>query len=386
MSRAQAGPRREDSGGKELKVPLIDLTRQYHSLKNDIDGAIAEVVESGRFIMGPWVGGIEKEISGLMGTAYGIGVASGTDALEVALRAVDLQPGEEVITTPFSFVSVAEVAVKMGAGCVFVDIDAANFNIIPDEIEAAITPKTKAIVPVHLFGQSADMDSINEIAAKKGIPVIEDACQAVGSGYKNRPVGSLGEMATLSFFPTKNLGCYGDGGMVLTSDEGLYERASSIRKHGESERYKYKYIGMNSRLDSIQAAVLLVKARRIKQWNERRREIAAMYDEAFADLPVVTPHVEKYAYHIYHQYTIKVEKRDEFRTFLNERGVGNAIHYPLGIHLQEAYEALGYKPGDLPNTEEAARTVVSLPVFPELEQKEIEYVIASVREFFQNGR
>jgi dTDP-4-amino-4,6-dideoxygalactose transaminase len=189
-------------------------------------------------------------------------------------------------------------------------------------------------------------------------------------------------MATLSFFPTKNLGCYGDGGMVLTSHDGYYELASSIRKHGESERYKYKYIGMNSRLDSIQAAVLLAKAKKIKEWNERRREIAAMYREAFAGTPVVTPVEEDYAYHIYHQYTVKVDKRDEMRAYLNEKGVGNAIHYPLGIHLQEAYTALGYRPGDLPNTDEAAQRVMSLPVFPELEQAEIDYVISTVKEFF----
>lgn len=365
-----------------MKVPLIDLVRQYRSLKDEIDAGIADVLESGKFIMGPWVGEIEKEISGLMGARHGIGVASGTDALEVALRAVNLRPGDEVITTPFSFVSVAEVALKMGAACVFVDIDPANFNIIPEQVKGAITEKTRAIVPVHLFGQSADMDPINEIAREKGIPVIEDAAQAIGAGYKGRPVGSLGDMATLSFFPTKNLGCYGDGGMVLTSDGNLYEQASCIRKHGESERYKYKYIGMNSRLDSVQAAVLLAKARKIKEWNERRREIAAIYEDAFKDVPVETPFAEDYAHHIYHQYTVKVDKRDEMRAFLNEKGVGNAIHYPIGIHLQEAYAALGYKSGDFPNTEEAAAKVMSLPVFPELEQAEIDYVISSVREFY----
>jgi dTDP-4-amino-4,6-dideoxygalactose transaminase len=365
-----------------LKVPLIDLVRQYHSLKDEIDAGLGEVVESGKFIMGPWVGEIEKEISDLMGAKYGMGVASGTDALEVALRAVNLGPGDEVITTPFSFVSVAEVALKMGAGCVFVDIDPRNFNLIPEQVRDAVTDKTRAIVPVHLFGQSADMDPINEIAREKNIPVIEDACQAIGSGYKGRPVGSLGDMATLSFFPTKNLGCYGDGGMVLTSDDSLCEYASCIRKHGESERYKYKYIGMNSRLDSMQAAVLLAKVKKIKEWNERRREIAAIYEEAFRDIPVETPFAEEYAYHIYHQYTVKVDKRDEMRAFLNEKGVGNAIHYPLGIQLQEAYAPLGYKPGDLPNTEEAAAKVLSLPVFPELEQAEIDYVIGTVKEFF----
>jgi dTDP-4-amino-4,6-dideoxygalactose transaminase len=237
-------------------------------------------------------------------------------------------------------------------------------------------------VPVHLFGQSADMDVINRIAAGKSIPVIEDAAQAIGARYKDRLVGSLGDMATLSFFPTKNLGCYGDGGMVLTSDDALYERASSIRKHGESERYKYKYIGMNSRLDSIQAAVLSAKFKKIESWNKRRREIASIYGDAFSGLPLETPYVEPYAYHIYHQYTIKVDRRDDLRAFLGEKGIGTAIHYPLGIHLQEAYGDLGYSRGDLPNTDEAADKVMSLPVFPELEQAEIDYVIASVKEFF----
>ncbi len=262
------------------------------------------------------------------------------------------------------------------------DIDPRNFNIVPEELEGAVNERTRAIVPVHIFGQSADMDPINAVAGERSIPVIEDAAQAIGSRYKDRPVGSLGTMATLSFFPTKNLGCYGDGGMVLTSDDGLYERASSIRKHGESERYRYRYVGMNSRLDSIQAAVLLAKSRKIKDWNERRREIASAYDDAFRDIPVETPYAEDYAYHIYHQYTIKVDKRDELRAFLGGKGVGNAIHYPLGIHLQEAYAALGYRPGDLPNTEDAAQKVMSLPVFPELGQAEIDYVISSVREFF----
>ena len=368
-----------------MKVPLIDLTRQYHSLKDDIDRGIAEVVDSGKFILGPWVGDIEKEVSLLMGAKYGIGVASGTDALEVALRAADVGAGDEVITSPFSFVSVAEVAVKMGAKCVFVDIDPRTYNIDPDLIEDALTDRTRAIVPVHIFGQSADMDPINEAAARISASVIEDAAQAIGARYKDRPVGSLGDMATLSFFPTKNLGCYGDGGMVLTSDDALFERASSIRKHGESERYKYKYVGMNSRLDSIQAAVLVAKIVRLREWNERRREIAYMYDSAFEDIPVETPYVEDFAYHIYHQYTIKTDKRDQLRTFLSERGVASAIHYPLGIHLQEAYTALAYEPGDLPVTEDAAGKVMSLPVFPELEQAEIDYVISSVKEFFTNG-
>ncbi len=365
-----------------MKVPLIDLVRQYHSIKQDVDKAIAEVLESGMFIMGRWVGEIETEVARLVGAKHGIGVASGTDALEIGLIACGVSEGDEVITTPFSFVSVAEVAVKLGAKPVFVDIDEDTFNLDVNLLEEAITLRTKAIVPVHLFGQSADMDPILAIASEKGISVIEDAAQAIGALYKNKPIGSLGKLACFSFFPTKNLGCYGDGGMIVTDDDSLAEIARSLRRHGEIEKYKYTYIGMNSRLDSIQAAILLAKIRSLKAWNEKRRKIASLYNQMLEDLPVRPPHESPYAYHIYHQYTIRTEKRDQLREFLKAKGIATAIHYPLPIHLQAAYRELGYTEGDLPRSERASREVLSLPIFPEMENGEVEYVGSAIKEFF----
>jgi dTDP-4-amino-4,6-dideoxygalactose transaminase len=365
-----------------LKVPQIDLIRQYKSLKGDIDGAVLEVLGSGSFVMGRWVEEIEKKVAGICGARYGIGVASGTDALDIALVACGVGPGDEVITSPFSFVSVAEVALRLGARPVFADIDPRTFNSEAAQIAPKVTAKTKAIVPVHLYGQTLDMDPLLELGKHKGIPVIEDMCQAIGARYKDRAVGSMGALSCISFYPTKNLGCYGDGGMILTNDDGLREKAAALRKHGQGDKYSYKYIGVNSRLDSIQAAILLAKAGRLAEWNERRRSIARRYGEALKGLPVEIPYEAPYAYHIYHQYTLRAESRDRLQAHLKEKGIGTAIHYPLGIHRQDAYLPLGYGPGDLPNTEEAARKVISLPMFPELEDAEIDYVAASIREFY----
>jgi dTDP-4-amino-4,6-dideoxygalactose transaminase len=366
-----------------LKVPQIDLVRQYESLKNDIGSGLADVLKSGKFVLGPWVDEIEKAVAEVCGCKHGIGVASGTDALTLALCACDMKPGDEVITTPFSFVSVAEIVLIMGAVPVFVDIDKKTFNIDPNLLEAAVTDKTKAIVPVHLYGQSADMDPIMEIAAKRSIPVIEDSAQAIGARYKERPVGSMGQVSCLSFYPTKNLGCYGDGGMVTTNDDGLADKITSLRRHGQDKKYMYRFVGFNSRLDSVQAAILLAKIGKLRQWNEARRSIAARYDDALKDLPVETPHVSDFAYHVYHQYTIKTEARDDLRTHLAEKGIGSAIHYPMGLHLQPAYAGLGYKKGDLPKCDEVSSLVLSLPMFPEMEDAEIEYVCTSIREFFE---
>ncbi len=368
-----------------MKIPQMDLVRQYKQIKPQVDKALAEVLDSGQFIMGHWVREAEQAIAGLCGARHAIGVASGTDALKLALWACDLKPGDEVITSPFSFVSVAEVALVLGAKPVFVDIDPGTFNIDPALIEARITDRTKAIVPVHLYGQSADMDHILEIARSRRLVVIEDAAQAIGAKYKDQPVGSLGDMACLSFYPTKNLGCYGDGGMVLTNDDDLAERLRSFRKHGQVGKYSYKFIGFNSRLDSIQAAILLAKIAHLEAWNNARRGVATKYDGMLKGLPVERPYVAAYAEHVYHQYTIKVERRDELRSFLADRGIGTAIHYPLGLHLQEAYRPLGYSEGDLPNCEDASRRVLSLPMFPELTDNEIEYVVGAVREFFNHA-
>jgi dTDP-4-amino-4,6-dideoxygalactose transaminase len=370
---------------RRLKVPQIDLSRQYELLRSEIGGAIDEVLTSGQFIMGRWVGEIEKAVAEISGTKHGIGVASGTDALTVALFACGLKPGDEVITTPFSFVSVAEIILVFGARPVFVDIDPKNFNLDVGQIEDKITDKTRAIVPVHLYGQSADMDPIMEMAKKRSIAVIEDACQAVGARYKQKPVGSIGTMACLSFYPTKNLGAYGDGGMILTNDDDLAEKAGALRKHGQMGKYSYKLVGFNSRLDSIQAAILLAKVGKLEAWNEARRKAAARYNDHLKDLPVEIPHVEDYAYHVYHQYTIKVDRRDDLRSFLSDKGIGTAVHYPLGLHLQEAYVPLGYKEGDLPNCDEASRRVISLPMFPEIEDSQIDYVCGAIGEFFGNA-
>jgi dTDP-4-amino-4,6-dideoxygalactose transaminase len=368
-----------------LKIPQIDLVRQYGMLKDEIEAGIHEVLSSGQFILGPWVSELEQKVAALTGAGRGIGVASGTDALEVALMACGVGAGDEVITSPFSFVSVAEVAVKLGAKPVFTDIDKRTFNLDVGHLEQLITPRTKAIVPVHLYGQSADMDPIMKIAAKRSIAVIEDAAQAIGARYGERPVCSLAPLACLSFYPTKNLGCYGDGGMVLANDVQLGEKVEALRKHGQIEKYQYNLIGLNSRLDSMQAAILLAKAAKLEAWNTRRREIAAAYDAALADLPVETPYVADYAYHVYHQYTVKVDKRDVLRDFLGGKGIGTAVHYPMGLHLQEAYLPLGYKPGDLPNCDEASKHVLSLPMFPEMENAEVDYVCDRIAEFFKNA-
>jgi dTDP-4-amino-4,6-dideoxygalactose transaminase len=368
-----------------LKVPQFDLSRQYASMKAEIGSAVDEVLKSGRFVLGPWVKEIEQSVARLTGARYGIGVASGTDALSLALIACDVGPGDEVITSPFSFVSVAEIAVRMGATPVFVDIDRKTFNIDPGLVEEKITPKTKAIIPVHLYGQSVDMDPVMSAAAAKGIPVIEDAAQAIGARYKDKPVCSIGTMSCLSFYPTKNLGCFGDGGMVLTDSDSLAGKAESLRRHGQSDKYKYNLVGMNSRLDSIQAAILLTKLPKLNEWTEARRRIAARYDELLRETPVETPHVSDLAYHVYHQYTILSEARDDLRAFLAEKGVGTATHYPIGLHLQDAYRDLGYREGDLPVCDWVSERVLSLPMFPELEPKEIDYIGESIQEFFRNG-
>jgi dTDP-4-amino-4,6-dideoxygalactose transaminase len=365
-----------------LKVPQIDLVRQYNGLKNEIEKSVGDVLGSGRFVLGPWVKEIEQEVAAITGTRHGIGVASGTDALDLALLACGVGPGDEVITSPFSFVSVAEIVLRMGARPVFADIDPRTFNMDVESIRQAITPKTKAIVPVHLYGQSCDMDPICEMARGPSISVIEDSAQAIGALYKQRPVSSIGDIACLSFYPTKNLGCYGDGGMVLTNDEELAHMVESLRRHGQVEKYKYRYIGLNSRLDSIQAAILLVKVGKIKEWNEARRRIASRYDEMLEGLPLETPFVSDFAYHVYHQYTIKAERRDDLKSFLGERGVGTAVHYPVGLHSQEAYGDLGHGPGDFPNCDDAAAKVLSLPMFPELETAEVDFVVDCIKEFY----
>jgi len=364
-----------------MEVPLLDLTRQYASIEPDVKEAIEEVLASQRFIMGPKVRELEEEIADYCGVRHAVACASGSDAILLALWALGVGPGDEVITTPFTFFATGGSISRLGATPVFVDILGDTYNINPDLIESCITENTKAIMPVHLFGQCADMDWINEIAARHGLPVVEDAAQAIGAGYNSRRAGSLGTAGAFSFFPTKNLGAYGDGGIVTTDDDELYDRMSILRLHGSRPKYYHKHIGMNSRLDALQAAVLLVKLPHLDRWNESRRANAARYGELFEGSPVVTPVEAPGRRHIYNQYTIRVAERDALREFLKGRGIGSEIYYPVPLHLQECYAALGYEEGSMPVAEQAAREVLSLPVFPELTAEEMEYVAETIKEF-----
>jgi len=368
------------------KIKLVDLHSQYESIKPEIDEAMKRVLESTQFIMGREVGEFEGEAARYLGVKYAIGCASGTDALQVAMMALGIGPGDEVITSPFSFVATAETIALLGASPVYVDIDGRTFNIDPSKLEAAVTAKTRAIIPVHLFGQSADMDPIMEIAKKHGLKVIEDAAQAFGAEYKEKKVGTFGEFGCFSFFPSKNLGAYGDGGMIVTSDEALAEKARMITLHGARKKYDHELVGVNSRLDTIQAAILNVKLKYLDDWNRRRQELALAYTERLAGTNVIPPHVMPGCVHIFHQYSILVpaspgKSRDELAAYLGSRGIPTAIHYPIPLHLQRAFAHLGNKEGDYPISESTAREILSLPMYPELTMEEVDYIAAAIREF-----
>lgn len=362
-----------------MAVPLLDLKRQYTSLKDKIDQAVLNVFDHGRFILGPEVAELEKKIAALCGVKYGVGVASGTDSLLTALRAAGVGPGDEVITSNYSFFASTSVISRVGATPVFVDIEPETYNIDPTGLEKALTARTRAIIPVHLFGQTADMDPIMEFARAYKLAVIEDAAQAISAAYKDRPAGSIGDFGCFSFFPSKNLGGAGDGGMVVTDEEKHQTTLRMLRIHGWKKKYRPEIIGYNSRLDTIQAAVLLVKLDYLKDWSTRRIAHAAKYDEAFAGTSIVTPTVRDYAYHIYNQYTIAVENQDELMARLKEKNIGHDIYYPVPFHLLECYRHLPYKEGDFPHSEKAARSVVSIPVFPEMTEAEQDEVIAVVK-------
>ncbi len=360
-----------------MQVPSFDLTRQNSRLRDELMAVIGEVVDSGQFILGDSVERLEEAIAEICGVKHAIAVANGSDALYLALMAADVGPGDEVITTPFTFFATAGSIVRVGAKPVFCDIDPKTYNIDPTRIEGMVTARTKAILPVHLYGQSADMDPICEIAGRHGLIVIEDAAQAIGAKYKGRPVGSLGDMACISFFPTKNLGAFGDSGMVVTENDALAERLRKLRVHGSKKKYYHELLGINSRLDALQAAILNTKVKYLGGWIEARRSLAKGYNRGLvsaaetAQCPVVLDR----AYHVYHQYTIRVPHRDAVQAELKSRGVGSTVYYPLPLHLQPVFENLGYKLGDFPESEKAAGEVLSLPMFPELESCEQEYVV-----------
>lgn len=364
-----------------MAVPLLDLSRQYAILKPELDAAVTNVLTHGKFILGPEVKKLEEEIAALCTVKFAVGVASGTDALLLALRAVGVGPGDEVITTDFSFFSTAGVVHRLGARPVFVDIEADSYNIDPNLIEAAITPKTKAIMPVHLFGQVADMGPIMEIAKKRGVKVVEDAAQTIGSEYKGRKAGSIGDFGCFSFFPSKNLGAGGDGGMIVTNDEANYELCRILRVHGAKPKYYHKIVGYNSRLATIQAAILLVKLPHLRKWSEKRIEHAIKYDSAFADLTNLKRPVVKddSTFHIYNQYTIAIPNRDDVQAKLKEAGIGCEVYYPVPFHRQECFAYLGHKADEFPVANQAGTRVLSIPIYPELTDEEQEEVIETIR-------
>jgi len=390
MSRLTALPATRTAGEPTTKmhVPLLDLKAQYASIRDEVLAAVAEVLESQCCINGPKVAELEEKIAALSGCRFALGVSSGTDAILNALMSLDIGPGDEVITTPFTFFATAGSIVRVGAKPVFVDIDLDTYNIAPALIEAAITEKTKAVIPVHLFGQMADMDPIMEIADRHGLAVIEDAAQSIGSTYKGSKAGSIGTVGCLSFFPSKNLGCAGDGGMIVTNNERLYERMKMMRNHGAGPKYYHKYVGGNFRLDAIQAAILLVKLEYLNDWSEARRRTAAYYNEKFRrTVPrgrtvIKTPFINPDCISVYNQYVIRVPNRDELAAHLRERGIGCEIYYPLPMHLQECFEYLGYRQGDLPESEKAAKEVLAIPVYPELTEQMKEYTSEAITEFY----
>lgn len=367
-------------------IPILDLKAQYQSIKDEVDAAVLGVMASGYFVLGPSVKALEAEVAEYVGCQYGVGVASGTDALRLSLAALDIGPGDEVITTPFTFVATANTISHAGARPAFVDIDPRTFNIVPAQVEAAITKRTKAVVPVHLYGQPAEIDEIMDIARRHHLYVIEDCAQAIGAEDDGRRVGSFGDVACFSFYPTKNLGAYGDGGMVTTDDAEIAERIDVLRRQGGKTKYYHEVLGFNSRLDEIQAALLRVKLRHLDDWQAGRRRVAAGYDELLGGLDdVVTPLVRPDVTHVYHQYTIRVPRRDQLHEFLRERGIGTMIYYPLPLHLQGLYADLGYAEGSLPVSEKAGHEVLSLPMYPELTDEQIRAVAGAIGEFLSSG-
>ena len=367
-----------------MKVKLLDLTAQYESIRGEVMEAVTEVFESEYFILGPKVAELEKELSAYCQAKDAVGVASGSDAILLALMALGIGPGDEVITTPYTFFSTVSSITRLGARPVFADIDPLTYNIDPASVADAMTDKTKAVLVVHLYGQMADMDPILEAANARGIPVIEDACQAIGSEYKGRRAGSMGLAGCFSFFPSKNLGGAGDGGIITTNDDRFAEDLRRLRNHGGRERYYHDEVGINSRLDALQAAVLLVKLRHLDAWSDGRVANAARYNRLLDGLDeVVTPAVSEGNRHIYNQYVIRVSRRDGLKAFLQESDIGCEIYYPVPLHLQKCFAFLGGAEGDCPESEKAALETLALPIFTELTPEMQEYAAGKIKEFYR---
>lgn len=374
------------------EIRMVDLHGQYLHIKTEIDQAIQEVIDQTSFIKGPAVSSFEQELAEYLGARGVVACANGTDALQVAMMALGLEPGDEVITTPFTFIATVEVIRLLRLKPVLADVNRETFNIDPEQLLQVLTPRTKAIVPVHLFGQCADMERIMKIAAEYGLHVIEDTAQATGAEYtfsdgRTVKAGLMGTIGTTSFFPSKNLGCYGDGGALFSNDQALLDKLKAIINHGMNRRYYYDLVGVNSRLDTLQAAILRAKLPRLDQYNGAREEAAEYYNNSLQGIPALkTPFRDPRSTHIYHQYTLQVmdDSRDELKKYLEHKNIPSMIYYPVGLHLQKAYEDLGYKEGDFPVTEELCRRVLSLPMHTELDKEQLQYITGSIRDFY-NG-
>jgi dTDP-4-amino-4,6-dideoxygalactose transaminase len=378
------------SGTTAVRIPLLDLRAQYESIRPEIEDAVRRVFESQQFILGPDVAALEHDVAAYCGARHAIGCGSGTDALLLALKALDIGPGDEVLTTPFTFFATAGAIANTGARPIFADIDPRTFNLDPDRVRETLHrhPRIKALMPVHLFGLCADMDPLLELACQRGIAVIEDAAQAIGAEYKGRRAGSMGAIGCFSFFPTKNLGGAGEGGILTTNDDALAERLRALRVHGSRTRYFHDEVGTNSRLDTLQAAVLRVKLRHLDAWTACRQQLASSYCETLARLgaPVIPPPAPSYpARHVYHQFVIRAPRRDELRQHLAALGIGSEIYYPLPLHLQRCFASLGYGEGAFPVSEAASREVLALPIYPELGQDAVRAVCDAIAAFYSRS-
>lgn len=369
-----------------MRVPFGDLSRQYRNLSQDIDAAVSRVFRRGRFILGPKVGEFERQFAKFCGCKYSIGVANGMEALQIGLLALGIKKGDEVITTPISAAATALAIVAVGAKPVFVDIDPKNYNIDPIKIKSAITKKTKVIIPVHLYGQPADMAEIMSLASRYHIKVIEDAAQAHGAYIKRRHVGTFGDFGAFSFYPSKNLGAYGDGGALITNNLHLANLAKSLRDYGQSGRYRHEFLGLNSRLDELQAVILSVKLRRLTVWNKRRLQIAKYYNNHLSSLPIELPRGKKGSVTSNHLYVIRTQKRDQLQRHLATQKIQTQIHYPEVIYKQPAFRPFNYRKGLCPNAEKTVGEILSLPIFPELSEREVSYVCKKIISFFKNAR
>ncbi len=372
------------SNSRFNQIPMVDLKEELKLIRDPISEALSKVLDSGQYILGEKVEKLEKLIAQYIGTSYGLGVANGTDALQLSLKALNIGPGDEVITTPFTFFATGEAIAQVGAKPVFVDIEDETYNIDPFQIVDALTENTKAIIVVHLYGQAAKMKEIMEIAQTHNLRVIEDACQAIGTEYDGKKVGAIGDIGCFSFFPSKSLGAFGDAGLVVTNQKILYEKINSLRNHGSEKKYHHSSIGMNSRLDEIQAAILLVKFSYLDTFLDKRRDIARRYTESFNSLFKVPPIIENRK-HTFHQYCIELDSRDELALELTNNGIDSAIYYPVPLHLQKAFQYLHYEEGNFPIAERIANRLLALPIFPMLSVQKQDYIISTVKNFLENN-